>query len=108
MWSYAPPHSLYVYTRFVYIFTYVCKQEFSARTWRGLHSLRVDIELSTRNLNPCILQYLSLSEWVCSRVGIIQLQLQPLYFTVLEPLGVGLQSGRNYPLAPSTLVFYST
>jgi hypothetical protein len=82
------PLSLYVYTRFVYIFTDVCKPEFPARAWRGLHSARVDIELTTRTLNPCILQYLSLSERVCSRVGIIHLHLQLLYFTVLEPLGV--------------------
>ena len=49
------------------------------------------MESSIRTLNPCILLYLSLPDCVCSRVGIIHSRPQPLYFTVLEFLRVGLQ-----------------
>ena len=49
------------------------------------------MESSIRTLNPCILLHLSLPDCVCSRVGIIHSRPQPLYFTVLEFLRVGLQ-----------------
>ena len=39
----SPSPSLSIYTLFVYIFTYVCKLEFSARAWSGLHSPQVEI-----------------------------------------------------------------